>query len=352
MKNNKGFIVTVVISLFLFGGCGKQKNNILITKTDEAIPVKVLLLNKTDVSRSVFSSGQFTTDDETLLSFKTGGLINKLFVKVGDRIKKGQLLATLDLTEISSQVNQAQLVFDKATRDLSRAENLYKDSVISLEQLQNARTALELAKQQLTGAKFNLLYSEIRATNDGVVLEKMANEGQIMGPGMTVLKISNKGITDWILRVAVSDKEWAQTTINDKAKVNIEGLNLNNLNGYVYSKSESADQMTGAFTIDIKLKDARKLDIASGMFGKAEILISKISNGWQIPYDALLDGNADQGYVFVTNDNTNAIKVPVKIASIDKNNILISDGLANYTSLIVSGSAYLTDKSAIVVVSN
>jgi len=66
----------------------------------------------------------------------------------------------------------------------------------------------------------------------------------------------------------------------------------------------------------------------------------------------LLDGNADQGFVFVTNDNINALKVPVTIEAIDGKNILISKGLDGYGSLIVSGSAYLTDKSAIKVVNN
>ena len=88
------------------------------------------------------------------------------------------------------------------------------------------------------------------------------------------------------------------------------------------------------------------------MFGKAQIILSKKNIVWRIPYDALLDGNADQGFVFVTDDNTNALKVPVTIDAIDGNNILVSRGLDEYKSLIVSGSAYLTDKSVIKVINN
>ena len=124
------------------------------------------------------------------------------------------------------------------------------------------------------------------------------------------------------------------------------------MQAYVSSKAEDADQMTGSFSIDLKLNNARKLNIASGMFGKAEIMLSQKNLVWQIPYDALLDGNADQGFVFVTNDNINALKVPVTIDAIDGKNILISKGLDEYKSLIVSGSAYLTDKSVIKVTNN
>jgi len=338
--------------MLLLSGCGKEKELSTLPRSVEAIPVKAIFLSQAEVSASVHSSGQFTTDDETMLSFKTGGIVDRIYVKEGDKIRKGQLLATLDLTEISSQVNQTQIAFEKAARDYDRIENLRKDSVATLEQLQNSKTGFELAKQQLTAAKFNLQYSEIRAAHDGVILQKLANEGQITGPGMPVLKTSSKGRTDWILRVAVSDKEWAGLKINDKARVQIEALNICNMQAYVSSKAEVADQMTGSFSIDLKLNNARNLNVASGMFGKAEILLSKKNLVWQIPYDALLDGNADQGFVFVTNDNVIASKVPVTIDAIDGKNILISKGLEEYKSLIVSGSAYLTDKSVINVINN
>jgi RND family efflux transporter MFP subunit len=338
--------------MLLLSGCGKGPENPTLPKSIEAIPVKVIFLSQAEVTGSVHSSGQFTTDDETMLSFKTGGLVNRICVKEGDKIRKGQLLATLDLTEISSQVNQTRIAFEKAARDYDRFENLRKDSVATLEQLQNSKTGLELAKQQLAAAKFNLQYSEIRAIHDGVILKKLANEGQIIGQGTPVLQTSSKGRTDWILRVAVSDKEWANIKLYDKASVQIEALNINEMQAYVSSKAEDADQMTGSFSIDLKLNNARELNIASGMFGKAEIMLSQKNLVWKIPYDALLDGNADQGFVFVTNDNINALKVPVTIDTIDGENILISKGLNEYKSLIVSGSAYLTDKSVIKVINN
>jgi RND family efflux transporter MFP subunit len=352
MKNSFNILTISALFMLLLPGCGKEQVLSNLPKSIDAIPVNVVFLNRVEVSGSVHSSGQFTTDDETMLSFKTGGIVDRIYVKEGDKIRKGQLLATLDLTEISSLVNQTQIAFEKALRDYDRIENLRKDSVATLEQLQNSKTGLELARQQLNAAKFNLQYSEIRAAHDGVVLQKLANEGQIMGQGMPVLKTSSKGRTDWILRVAVSDKEWAKIRLSDKANVQIEALNINDMQAYVSSKAENADQMTGCFSIDLKLNNARKLNIASGMFGKAEIMLSEKNLVWQIPYDALLDGNSDQGFVFVTNDNTNAFKVPVTIDAIDGKNILVSKGLDEYKSLIVSGSAYLKDKSVINVTNN
>ena len=92
-------------------------------------------------------------------------------VREGDQVRKGQLLATLKSTEISAQVQQVQLSLDKATRDYERASNLYKDSVATMEQWQNAKTGLDIAKQNYQQASFNQQYSKIYANQDGLSLK-------------------------------------------------------------------------------------------------------------------------------------------------------------------------------------
>jgi hypothetical protein len=86
------------------------------------------------------------------------------------------------------------------------------------------------------------------------------------------------------------------------------------------------------------------------MFGTAEIASEKTQNSWQIPYEAVLDADDDEGFVFVTNDNKVAVKQPVTIASFDGNTIHVSKGLENSTALIISGSAYLSDQSPIIII--
>jgi RND family efflux transporter MFP subunit len=175
MKNIIFKTSLIALSSLILFSCSNKSEDVKSNVPTDVIPVKVLELQSSNVKREISSSGQFTTEDETLLSFKTGGIINKIYVKEGDQIQKGQILATLDLTEINAQVNQAQIGFEKAQRDFKRAENLYRDSVASIEQFQNAKSALDFAQQQLNAAKFNLTYSEIRSITDGVVLKKIMN---------------------------------------------------------------------------------------------------------------------------------------------------------------------------------
>ncbi|HNV30505.1 MAG TPA: efflux RND transporter periplasmic adaptor subunit [Cyclobacteriaceae bacterium] len=326
----------------------EEKTDTQSTK-GEAIPVRVMALQKEESSPVIQTSGLFTTDDETNLAFKTGGIIEKIYVKEGDAIRKGQLLATINLTEIEAQVAQARLSYEKAKRDFQRVENLYKDSVATLEQFQNARTGMEVASRQLEAANFNRSYSEIRAVNNGFVLRKMASEGQVISSGTSVFQTNGAGQGKWILKTGVSDREWASVNVGDKATITTDALATKTFEAIVTRKSEGTDAMNGSFTLELTLKSPG-LGLASGLFGKATIAGSRKQNVWKIPYDALLDGNAQSGYVFVTNDEKMVHKVPVVIGSIEKNEVVIQAGLENARKLIISGSAYLKDSSAIQII--
>jgi RND family efflux transporter MFP subunit len=319
----------------------------------DTIPVQVVQLKQQGNSAPMAVSGQFTTDDEVMLSFKIGGIISSLNVKEGDAVKRGQLLATLNPTEINAQVQQASLATEKAQRDYERTQNLYKDSVATLEQLQNSKTTLQQAQQQLTTATFNRQYSEIRAPKDGYILHKLANVGQQVTVGTAVLQTNGAEAGKWMLRVGISDREWAVLQLNDKATIQTTAMPGQVLQGIVTRKSEGVDAATGTFSADISITGKKPQAIAAGMFGKATIIPARPTNTgnatWQIPYDALLDGDGNSGYVFVTDDNKTAHKVKVTVAGIDKNTVTISSGLADAKSLIISGSAYLTDNSAITV---
>lgn len=315
---------SAVFLLFLACKGGSQREKAIIQQ--DTIPVKVVSLVEEDNDAEMITSGYFTTDDETILSFKNGGVISRIYVKEGDQITKGQLLAAINPTEIGSQVEQVQLSLQKAQRDYDRANKLFKDSVATLEQLQNAKTALDVAKQQIQSAKFNEGYAAIRATRNGYVLKKLANDGQIVGPGTPVLQINGASDGNWILKVGLSDKQWSSLKIGDRATISSEALSGQVLQAKVSRKSESIDAQSGTFGVELALVNQVK-GLAAGLFGKASIYPSKKQNSFTIPYDALLDGGENEGYVFVTNDNRTAKKVKVQLGAIQKDKIAVTGGL-------------------------
>ncbi len=336
-------------SAVVFQACTDSKGNANIPRNSEPIPVRIIELQKSEGNQVVKASGQLTTNDETILGFKTSGIVNSILVKEGDFVKKGQLLATLDLREIDAHVAQARFGYEKAQRDFQRVQNLYKDSVATLEQLQNAETGLAVAKEQLAAAGFNRNFSSIYAIANGYVLRKFVNPGQVVDVGDPILMTNGAGAAKWILKIGVSDRQWSDINIGDNATVTIDAFTERTFEAKVVRKWESADPQTGAFTIELEVNQGNAR-FANGMFGAAE-LASKISHtSWSVPYESVLDANDNDGFVFITNDNKKAHKQAVVIESFDGNTIRISKGLENTGALIVSGSAYLTDNSPISII--
>ncbi|WP_336516995.1 efflux RND transporter periplasmic adaptor subunit [Pollutibacter soli] len=334
----------IMYSLFIIGCKTKAEFE---TINEDLIPVTTISLQQDTVFQEINTSGQFTTDEESNLSFKSGGIISRVFVQEGDAIRKGQLLATLNLTELNALAEQANLAYQKAKRDYERAGNLYRDSVATLEQMQNAKTAMDLARQQYTSAGFNQQYAEIRAVRNGFVLRKFLNEGQYAAAGTPVLQTNGAAEKGWILKTGVSDRQWAALKPGDAAVITTDALPGTSIKGTIWKKSEGIDPVSGTFNIQIKLSESPKSGIASGLFGKAVIRPAQKTLAWSIPYDALLDGSSDSGFVFATNDNKTVQKVKVGIGSIEKDYVTINSGLENVKAVIVSGSAYLNEGSQI-----
>lgn len=340
--------VFVLLGILLIAGCGIKQGDSSTAKS-ESTPVTITKIKAADVPGSLHTAGYFTTDDEALLSFKIGGVVKNVFVSEGDRIAKGQLLAELEKTEIEAQVAQAQTGYEKAKRDYERASALYKDSVTSLSQMQDAKTGLEIAQQTLAIAKYNLSYAEIRSQKDGYILRKILNAGQIVGPGMPVLQVNGANNGNWILRTGVSDYDWCSIQLGDKGVIETDINPDAIIGGVVVRKAEAVDPYSGTFIVDIKPMTAKMQGVAAGMFGKATIMLSKKLHGWIIPFDALMDGDKGNGYVFTTTDKKTVKKTLVRIGEIRNEGIIIQSGLENSEYLITTGNAYLQDGSAIIV---
>jgi RND family efflux transporter MFP subunit len=320
-----------------------------IPRKSEPIPVKISVIEKSINTPAIHVSGQLTSDDETVLSFKVSGVVKEVLVKEGDKITKGQLLATLDLTEINAQVAQARFSFEKAQRDFQRVANLHRDSVATLEQLQNSQTALSVSRELLEAANFNRSFAEIHAPASGFVLRKFVNAGQVVSTGNPVLQTNGVSQSAWILKTGVSDKQWAKIKLNDKALVKLDAFPDRTFQALVIRKAGTSDLQTGAFTVELKL-NSEEVKLATGMFGSANLQSGEVRNLWSVPYEAVLDANGNEGFIFVTSDNKTVQRKSVIIDYFDNEFIRISEGLEGDEALIVSGSAYLSDGSPITVI--
>src|SRR5690606_529049 len=223
------------------GACNSANRDATIPTDDTVIPVRVLPLAATDTAGTVTATGTFTTDDETALAFRTGGIIQQLRVREGESFRKGQLLAAVESTEINTALTQARLGLEKAERDYRRAKQLYADSVATLEQMENAKTAFDAARQDVERITSQVNHTALTAPFDGYVLQRTANVGQVVGPGTPVLVVASRGEGGWLLNVGVSDRQWSAIQVGAAATVTTDAIPGKDLVAKVVRKSEGVD---------------------------------------------------------------------------------------------------------------
>ena len=155
--------------IIIAAACSNQK---VEESKEKAVVIKTVTAKFEEISVPVRFSGKLQSEAEMKLSFKIGGINQSLNVEEGMQVRKSQLLASLNLTEINASLVQAKAGYQKAQRDLQRVENLYADTVATLEQLQNSKTALQVAAANLQKAEFNQKHARILAPSDGLILKK------------------------------------------------------------------------------------------------------------------------------------------------------------------------------------
>jgi membrane fusion protein, multidrug efflux system len=341
-------IIFVIIAFGVLACGGKKTTSKDETIADEFIPIKIATATKVTSAEPVTASGIIASDKEARMAFKTGGVIEKIYVQEGDEVKKGQILARLNMTEINAQVAQAHEGLEKIERDMRRVTNLYKDSVATLEQMQNVTTAYNVAKQTVQIADFNKNFSEIRASSNGRIVKKIMNEGEMIGPGMPVVFMTADGPSDWIIKVGVSDKDWARLKEGDAANISIDAYKGEVFPAKISNKAVSIDPSSGLYQTELKFYRLPK-QLAYGLFATAKMQPTSVRSYLAIPVDAIIEGNGSKADVFVY-DNGKVTRKTVETVSFSGANVLISNGLSENEKVVTAGSAYLQDGVKVKVV--
>lgn len=323
---------------------------------------------------TVFASGKLSLEEEAKLSFKTGGIIRKIYVSEGQAVRQGQVLAELALDEISAQARQARLgnqqaeinvenaklALRLAERDHQNALGLYRDSVATLEQLQNAEVQLDNARNQLEAARkglamqgeqvqvaaFNLQYSKITAPANGTILKKLAEANELAGPGMPVLLFGSRDKSR-VIKVSLTDKDIIHVGIGDEAEVQFDAYPGHTFRGQVREVASMADPYANTYEVEVEVMPEGKT-LLSGFIGSVSIFTSSTAHLLRIPADALIGAHEMEGEVFVA-ENGKAVKTRVGIYKAEGEHLLIERGLDSADKVITSGVGYLEDEQAIMI---
>lgn len=337
-------IACALTGFVLLAACAPEKEVVVVAPT----PVHLATVSEGPAQPPIEATGVVAARDELRLSFKAGGVVQRVAVREGDAVRKGQLLAELDPTEISAQVDQARQLADKAERDLARGTALQADQVIPLEQLQNLQTQAEVARSQLRAARFNQGFTSIHAPADGVVLKRMIEERELAAPGQVML-IVGRNDGGHVVRFAVADRNIVQLKAGDAVEVRLDAWPSESFKAVVSQVAGAADPATGLFQVEARILATGKT-LVSGLVGR--VRLAPGSNAARLPYvpiGAVLEGNGERAQVFVA-DGEVARRRDVELAFITADSVAIRSGLKAGEQIIATGAPYLEDGGRIAIV--
>ncbi len=277
---------TVVILVFLVGG-------------RKPVPVKVMEIRPGELRVIVNATTTSTvrSEHEVTLSAQRTGRVIQLPVREGDRVKAGQLIARLDLTEeevqSESALKQTKATYDEAERMLKRSEELFSSGMIAQQDLDAVRRAYEVARSQYQAATSDLSvrrdYSVIRAPFGGVISKKSTEVGELLLPGKQIVTIVDP---DRIYVLATIDEvDVGRLRLGQPVSISIDAFPGEKFEGSVGRISPivsggKLETRTADVWIYLRKKDGR---IKPGMSADIEILIATLKNVLSVPTQAIVD---------------------------------------------------------------
>jgi len=299
-------------------------------------------------AQPVTGTGVLAARDEVQLGFKIGGIVAQIAVREGQTVARGQAIATLNLREIDAQVAKATSAAAKAERDAERARSLYRDSVVTLAQMQDATTALEVARADLETARFNRQYATIVAPTGGTVLRRHAEPGELVTPGAAIVTLAS-GAGGRVFRVGLTDRDLMRVRLGQQATVRFDALPDSTFTGTVREVAAAATAGAGTYAVEIALPAAASL--ATGLVGRAEIHTSDGERTALVPIAAIVEADGERATVFVVDSTPpRARRVSVAITHVRGDRVGVRGALAGAVNVVSEGSAYLDDGMAVKVV--
>ncbi len=328
--------------LLLLSGCRGAAAPAPDAATQAGLPVRTAPVRREQAAPPVRATGLVAGKAELRLSFKVGGVVDRVLVDEGARARKGQVLATLRQDDAASQAIQAARSAEKAERDLDRAKRLHAGGVGSLERLQDAQTALDVARAALTMARFNQEHASITAPDDGVVLARLAEPSEMVQAGTPVLQFKSAD-PGWIVRVGLADRDVVRVRLGDRAAIRTAAQPERELTGAVSQIAAAASPATGTFDVEVALP-AADVPLLSGMHARVEIEPAVRETVFFVPIDAFLEGDGDTGAVYALDaEGVAARRVPVRVAFVRGGEIALRDEVAGAVRVVTDGAAYLRD---------
>lgn len=337
----KLYLVNIVLLLF----CTACKNNSTQGNIGQ-IPVKVAQASMLRQQETRNYVGVVESNYSSSLSFQVAGQVSSVYVSKGQQVKKGDLLAELNVDNLKSSHEAALATLNQAEDAYKRLNQLYENKSLPEIKFVEVQTKLEQARSMERIAAKNLQECKLYAPFSGIIGDRTVDPGENIMPGVTVMTLLN--MEDIKLKISVPESEVSHISKGQKATVRVAALDNLSFTAVVTEKSMIANPISHTYEVKCKPSEEASPLLLPGMVCSVDIFSE--ANNSQLVIPAYAVQTAYEGGQFVwTVENGHAVKCPVEIGVLTAKGIVIRSGIKDGAQVIVEGWHKISEGSKITV---
>jgi len=261
------------------------------------------------------------------LSFKSSGYLTLLNVDEGEQFNKGQLLASLDITELTEQKNSNYAQLMQAKREVKRISRLMEEQMASERDMDIATTKVEAMRAAYQISYYNLEKAEIYAPFSGIVLARSTELGELQNPGEEALKVAK---LEWVVKVALTGQEVSQVYLDQKVKVSLNHVGI--IEGVVSKIPAIASVGSNLFTIEVLLSKSNiKSGMIAGQFAGVNIAFESDKYVYRLPIAALIAVDEEGKAIFIAQaqESSSFTQHSVEVLQLDSDYVYLKANLSD-----------------------
>ncbi len=283
-----------IIALALMTACSSEKS----------VTYSTAKVTKQNISTSITATGTIEPVTKVEVGTQVSGIIDKIYVDYNSVVKKGQVIAELDKTNLVSELNsarsnlanaQSSLTYQKA--NYTRYKNLYDKGLIAANDFESARLSYEQAVQQVKiqqqaveKARTNLGYATITSPIDGVILSKEVEEGQTVASAMTTPTLFNiaQDLTDMRVIADIDEADIGGVVEGQRVTFTVDAFPDDVFNGSVTQVRQEATTESNVVTYEVVISAPNDdLKLKPGLTANVTIYTLEKNNVLAVPSKAL-----------------------------------------------------------------
>jgi membrane fusion protein, multidrug efflux system len=285
-------------------------------------------------------SGTLVRKEEASLGFTVGGIVGEVRVRAGDRVAAGQVLAVLRLEEVEGRLKQARANVERWRLDVERGRRLLADAVITREQLQHLEAALADGEGQLQAAEHVRRHAEVVAPGVGVVVDRMAEPGQVVSAGVPLIRFAGDS-GGWLVRASLAESEVKVVRVGNPVSVKLAGDEKGALSGRVSAIAGGVDPLTRMVPVEMAVGAVPEW-VRSGFTVTARIQPESGEERAVVAASALVEGQGRQAWVYGVREGR-AGRVGVELEWFRGDRAWVRGALPREMLVVVQGAEFLSD---------